>query len=72
MPVIKSKREFEVALDVLPKCHWHPDKVARYDFATRYDGVWAYGCFRCYMEYRLHPTLGVGKGQRLVVPEAGW
>jgi len=36
-----------------------------YDFAAR-GGKWGYGCERCYEEYRLHPMLGIGKGQKYV------
>ena len=37
--------------------------MVMYDFRTRMK-MWAYGCEPCWERFRLHPTLGVGKGQK--------
>lgn len=50
----------------LPKCDFC-DKEASYDCATSFGGSWAYCCEAHYQAYRLHATLGTGKGQRLVL-----
>jgi hypothetical protein len=55
----------------LPACDFCPagrGSAARYDFRTR-DGRWANGCERHHIQHRMHPTLGTGKGQRLVLPD---
>lgn len=51
----------------LPSCDFHPgeDHKARYDFRTT-DGRWGNGCEAAYEANRMHPDLGLGKGQRLV------
>lgn len=55
----------KVTVAALPKCNFC-DLRARYDFATRM-GMWAYACSGHYHAYRLHPTLGTGKGQKLIL-----
>jgi hypothetical protein len=52
----------------LPECDLCGSATARYDFRTR-SGPWAYGCSSCYQSNRMYPSLGLGKGQRLVVVE---
>ena len=58
----------------LPNCDFgHSDTPggvvkARYDFRTT-DGRWANGCAEHYDSHRLHETLGLGKGQRLVTEQ---
>jgi hypothetical protein len=60
-----TKNGTEVVVTRLPKCDIHPDRDARYDFASTM-GQWMYGCETC---YRTHGRgLGIGKGQRLVLP----
>jgi len=51
----------------LPFCDFpHPMPIkARYDFRT-VDGRWGNGCEEHYQANRMHETLGLGKGQRLV------
>jgi hypothetical protein len=42
-----------------------------YDYVMKF-GKWAYGCEECYHLTRLHPTLGVGKGQKWVQRGTNW
>lgn len=44
--------------------------VAKYDAATR-GGPWANMCERCFGIHAASKTLGVGKGQRLVIDTSG-
>lgn len=53
-------------VDTKPACNFHTACTADYDFRTS-TGPWAYGCEAAYLENRMHPTLGVGKGQKLEV-----
>lgn len=62
---------------MLPKCDFHPihfpDRPApdaQYDFRSK-DGRWGYGCVVCWRRFRMHETLGTGKGQKLELYEAG-
>lgn len=50
----------------LPDCDFEHDTpvVARYDFRTT-TGQWANGCRADYIKWRLHSSLGTGKGQFL-------
>lgn len=50
----------------LPNCDFGDDQTALYDFRTM-GGSWAYGCEEHYQMYRMHKTLGTGKGQKLEV-----
>jgi hypothetical protein len=59
-----KKQGTEVEVDELPKCWWHPERDAHYDFATR-AGPWTYGCETCLRVYG--KGLGLGLGQRLVL-----
>ena len=54
----------QTLVPILPKCDFHPDRDAHYDFATR-GGPWMNGCDACFITYG--KGLGVGLGQRLVV-----
>lgn len=57
----------EVTVAKLPPCDRHPDRRAKYDFATTI-GPWMYGCEACFRE--LGRGLGTGLGQKLVVKES--
>lgn len=59
---------FVVAVATLPECDFCGN-TAHYDFQTGM-GPWAYGCQLCYLDNRAYLALGVGKGQRLIVPPA--
>lgn len=52
----------------LPNCDFECNDFASYDFKTKF-GPWANGCNRHWIENRAFPTLGTGKGQRLVKKE---
>jgi hypothetical protein len=64
--------EAEVA--VMPDCDFckmnphlaEKPRKAEYDFRTK-NGQWGYGCTAHYKLNRMHPDLGTGKGQRLVL-----
>ncbi len=47
-------------------CNGARQVIALYDFKTRM-GPWANACEEHYLEYRYHPDLGTGLGQRLVL-----
>jgi hypothetical protein len=53
-----------VAMTELPKCNFCAE-TAHFDFVTK--AAWAYGCSQHYFQHRAYTSLGVGKGQRLVV-----
>lgn len=55
----------EVELYSIPTCSWC-SSPAEYDFKTNI-GPWAYGCSTHWEGYRLYPTLGLGKGQKLLL-----
>jgi hypothetical protein len=71
-PAIAPPPGSEVAVTVLPTCDFCRTLLgdgsvpAMYDFKTRM-GPWAHGCVDHWHAYRMYPTLGTGKGQRLVV-----
>jgi hypothetical protein len=65
-PVAKPGEVVGVA--ALPSCDFCPAE-AHYDFQT-FQRPWAYGCERCYLDNRAYTSLGVGKGQRLIVAPA--
>jgi len=51
-----------------PRCDFCPvgvEGTARYDFKTKM-GPWANGCLYHYIQHRMYPDLGTGKGQSLV------
>lgn len=60
----------EVKMASLPLCDFcqieGKREEAQYDFRTQFSS-WAYGCQRHYEQHRMHPELGTGKGQRLVL-----
>ena len=56
----------EVTVEKLPPCDLCADGTAEYDFKTSV-GPWGYGCKFCFKKYG--GSLGLGKGQRLVVKE---
>ena len=43
--------------------------LAKYDFKTT-NGQWGNGCPMHWRQYRLYDSLGVGKGQQLVIRES--
>lgn len=55
----------QVIVSTLPTCDFC-DNLARYDFKTRM-GPWANGCPEHWRANRLYPTLGTGKGQKLIL-----
>ncbi len=55
----------EVKVSELPQCNFC-DARAEYDFAAKM-GPWANGCASHWVQYRRHPELGTGRGQRLVL-----
>lgn len=56
-----------VVMDDLPKCSFCASK-ARFDFKASW-GQWSYGCTDHYVFHRMYESLGVGKGQRLILKE---
>lgn len=60
------KPHTEVSVDKLPPCDLCADGTAEYDFKTSF-GPWGYGCPPCFRKYG--GSLGLGKGQHLVVDE---
>ncbi len=50
----------------LPACNFDCPVEASYDFRTM-GGSWAYACEEHYRKYRMYSTLGLGKGQQLIV-----
>lgn len=64
---------FTVYVPTLPKCDFastetHCPYLARYDFRSLYQNRWAYGCPYHYFAYRANRALGLGNGQRLLLP----
>lgn len=43
-------------------------KPARYDGVSK-GGPWGYFCEPCWVDYRRYTDLGVGKGQKLLLPQ---
>lgn len=66
----------EVEVAKLPDCDIHkydmkkPGVPAAYDAKTR-RGPWANMCEECFPREALYTTLGVGKGQRLILKSDG-
>lgn len=52
----------------LPKCDFHPNCTAEYDFRTT-SGQWANGCAGAWVINRASCNLGTGNGQKLI-PDA--
>jgi hypothetical protein len=50
----------------LPICDFC-ENHAEYDFMTTSGHRWAFACHRHWRQHRLHPDLGPGRGQKLVV-----
>lgn len=59
----------KVTVAKLPKCDFCY-RDAKYDFKTNM-GPWANGCEDHYIFHRHYDALGTGKGQELVLKEAG-
>lgn len=53
-------------LHELPKCSFC-ERKALYDFKSIIGGQWAYGCIDHWRIYRMHESLGAGKGQALIL-----
>lgn len=56
-----------VVVSEIPKCNFC-DELGPYDFPTRL-GPWANGCETHWKQYRVSPSLGVGKGQLWITKE---
>jgi hypothetical protein len=56
----------QIIVDKLPKCDFC-DSLAAYDARTVLSGLWANMCPYHYKHYAADKTLGLGKGQKLIL-----
>lgn len=68
----EARTGVDVVVEKLPDCDYckHEDSIkrpARYDFRTT-RGSWANGCIVHFERHRASEVLGVGCGQRLLLP----